>query len=270
MKPYLFCLIACAGIYSCDNSNPSQNNSKETTAPPLINYAVTTTHPHDNTLFTEGLLVYNGRMMESTGSPEDLPATQSLIGITDLATGKTEQKVQLNRAVYFGEGIAICQDKLYQLTYKNRKGFVYNPTTFDCIDSFSYNNTEGWGFTSNGTELIMSDGTPVLTFLSPDKPQVLRTLTVTSNGTPVNYLNELEYINGFIYANVWQTNTIVKIDPVNGKVTGQLDCSSLVNEQRFKNPGAMELNGIAFDAAANKIYITGKMWQQIYEISFAH
>lgn len=221
-------------------------------------------------MFTEGLLVHNGSLIESTGSPEDLPATESVITVTNLTTCKTMQKVKLNRNIYFGEGIALCKGRLYQLTYKNKKGFIYNPETFQRIDSFSYSNTEGWGLTSDGTALIMSDGTAALTFLSPDKLQVLRKLTVTNNNVPVTYLNELEYINGFIYANVWQTNTIVKIDPANGKVAGQLDCSSLVREQRFKNPDALELNGIAFDPATNKIYITGKMWQHLYEISFTH
>lgn len=255
----------------CDNNNTTTDkNTPAMPATPVINYAVTATHPHDNSLFTEGLLVHNGQLFESTGSPDDLPATRSVIGITDLKTGQTTIKAELDRKQYFGEGIAICQGKLFQLTYKTKTGFIYNPVTFQKTGSFTYTNNEGWGLTSNGTELIMSDGTPTLSFLSPDNQQVIRRLAVTENNQPVNYLNELEYINGYIYANVWQTNTIVKINPANGQVAGKLDLSSLVSEQRFKNPAALELNGIAYDSAANKIYVTGKMWQHLYEINFTH
>lgn len=239
-------------------------------ATPVINYAVKRFFPHDTTLYTEGFLVHNGRLFESTGSPEDHPEAKSVIGIIDLSSGKMEKKVELDKSKYFGEGIAILNDKLYQLTYTNQVGFIYDIKSFKKIGQFKYTNKQGWSLTTNGKELIMTDGTDKLTFLDPDSLKPVRILPVTENGLPVDKLNELEFIKGFIYANIWLTDFIVKINPANGKVEGRLDLSSLAFEARNKFPDADVLNGIAYDSATDKIYVTGKLWPNIYQVEFAH
>jgi glutamine cyclotransferase len=255
--------------------NDGTDKTKQPTEPavtpiPAINYAVVKSFPHDVTYFTEGLLVHNGQLFESTGSPDDLPYTRSLAGPIDTLTGKMDIKIELDKKEYFGEGIVILNNKLYQLTYKNRTCFVYDVPTFKRIGQFSYTNTEGWGLTTNGSEIIMSDGTDKLTFIRPDNFTPIRQLTVTENGSPRNYLNELEYIRGFIYANIWLQDVIVKIDPANGKIVGRLDLSSLANEAKARQPDAGALNGIAWDPVTDKIYVTGKLWPHIYQINFPH
>jgi glutamine cyclotransferase len=268
---FLFLSFQLFSIGCNDESKKSiENNNDAASTTPIINYAVTKVFPHDTSLFTEGFLVHNGQLFESTGSPENLTHTRSLIGTIDLKTGKLAKKIELDRSKYFGEGIVILKDKLYQLTYKNQVGFIYDIKSFKQIDSFHFSNQEGWGLTTNGSELIMSDGTENLSFMTAGNIKTVRTLTVIESGIPVEYLNELEYINGFIYANVWKTNFILKIDPARGKVIGKLDLSSLVSEAMNKNPNADVLNGIAYDANSNAIYVTGKLWSNIYQINFAH
>jgi glutamine cyclotransferase len=259
-------------LYSCKDETPTSETKTPGTAPAMkvIHYAVTNSFPHDTTLYTEGFLFHEGKLYESTGSPDQLPQTRSLIGTVDLATGKTEIKIVLDRTKFFGEGIVFFKDKLYQLTYKNRMGFIYDARSFKQTGTFNYSNAEGWGLTADGTALIMSDGTAKLTCLHPDSLKPVRTITVTENGTPVINLNELEYIRGFIYANVWQANYIVKIDPNNGKVLGRIDLTSLVFDAKNKSVNAEVLNGIAHDPATDKVYVTGKLWPDIYEISFPH
>ena len=237
---------------------------------PVINYSVINSFPHNDSLFTEGFLLHNGQLFESTGSPDDLSQTKSLIGVDDLSTGKFYKKIELDKSKYFGEGISFFKNKLYQLTYKNHLCFVYDAKTFKLLDSLQYNNAEGWSLTDDKTDLIMSDGTDKLTFLNPENFKPVKTLAVTENEEPLDSLNELEYINGYIYANVWQTNFIVKIDTLNGKVVGKLDMSSLVLEAKNKNPAADVLNGIAYDSSADKIYVTGKLWDNIYQVNFTH
>ncbi|RYE45472.1 MAG: glutaminyl-peptide cyclotransferase [Sphingobacteriales bacterium] len=234
-----------------------------------IDFKVKGSFPHDKTLFTEGLLIHNGQMIESTGSPEDMTKARSLIGIMDLKTGKMDIKVELDKSKYFGEGIAVLNDKLYQLTYKNREGFIYNANTFEKLGSFNYKNLEGWGMTTDGTHLIMSDGTSMLTFLDPESLQPVKTINVTKYGESQDMINELEYIKGYIYANVWLSNYILKIDPTNGEIVGRLDLGSIFTTERSKNTLGGEMNGIAYDAKEDKVYITGKLWENIYEIEFA-
>lgn len=258
--------VLLISLYSC-NDNPK----KEQIPPiPVINYAVVKTFPHDTTSFTEGFLVHNGQLLESTGSPVELPQTRSLVGFTDTATGKMNIKIELDSRKYFGEGIVVVKDKLYLLTYKNQTCFVYDAKSFKSIGQFLFANKEGWGLTPNGTEIIMSDGTDVLTFINPDNFTPLRQVRVTENGLSRNYINELEFINGYIYANIWQQDVIVKIDPVTGKIAGRLDISTLCHEARGRQPDADALNGIAWDSVTDKIYITGKLWPAIYQVQFPH
>ena len=263
------CIVAIA--IGCNNNSDKIQDETAPVAPAVatINFAVKASYPHDTALFTEGFLFHDGKLFESTGSPEDLPKVKSMVGITNLQTGKFEQKISLDKK-FFGEGIVFLNNKLYQLTYKNQLGFIYDAKSFKKLDSFTYKNIEGWSLTTNGKEIIMDDGTDVLTFLNPKTLQPVKILKVTEAGLPRDSLNELEFINGFIYANIWLSNNIVKIDTATGKVVGKLDLSSLVYEAKNKNPHADVLNGIAYDSVANKIYVTGKLWPNIYEVEFAH
>jgi glutamine cyclotransferase len=255
-------------VFSCNNSEKSGETTNTTNSIPAIAYKLVNSFPHDTTAFTEGFLVHNNQIFESTGSPDELAETSSVIGILDLNTGILNKKVSLDKSRYFGEGIAILNDKIYQLTYKSKTGFVYDLKTFRKLQDFSFNNNEGWGLTTDGQALIMSDGTYNLTYLDPNSLAVIKTLPVRENGYAKEQLNELEYIKGFIYANIWQTNEIVKIDPSNGNVVGKMDLGSLAIDAKTKYSKALEMNGIAFDSTSNKVYITGKMWPKVYEIDF--
>jgi glutamine cyclotransferase len=237
---------------------------------PDIHFTIAETFPHDTLSFTEGFLFHDGVLFESTGSPDNIPYTRSVFGPVDLSTGKIDKKAELDRSTYFGEGIVFVDGKILQLTYKNQLGFIYDAKTYKRIGQFNYQNKEGWGLTTDGKNIIMSDGTSTLTYLDPMTLKVVKTLNVSENGYAADYLNELEWIKGFIYANVWTTNKIVKIDPATGKVIGKLDCISLLHEARIKYSNATELNGIAYDPASDKIYVTGKLWPSIYRIEFPH
>lgn len=273
MKQYILSSFLLLLLGSCNN-NTTGEDTTTTTEPaattPIINYTVAKYFVHDTSLFTEGLLFHNGQLFESTGSPEELPNTRSMIGITDLKTGKFTKKVEIDKSKYFGEGIVFFNNKLFQLTYKNQLCFIYDANTFKKTGEFTYANKEGWSLTTDGSSLIMSDGTNVLTYIDPVKYTPTKILSVTENGYPVDKLNELEFIKGFIYANIWLTDYIVKIDPSSGAVVGKIDLSSLTNEAKNKNPNADVLNGIAYDSTTDKVYVTGKLWPVIYEVQFGH
>jgi glutaminyl-peptide cyclotransferase len=265
---FLICLLL---LISCKNSNKNfDNDETQQNTIANINYAVVKTYPHDVNSFTEGLFVLNNMLFESTGSPEELPQTNSLFGIIDTLTGKINTKAELDKKLYFGEGIAYLNGKIYQLTYKSNKGFVYDAASFKKTDEFSFSNKEGWGLTTNGKDLIMSDGTQKLSFISPDNFSVKRTINVFDNAGFVENINELEFINGFIYANIYTTNKVVKINPDNGVVVGQIDFTSLFMEAKALHPGVMEMNGIAYDSSSKFMYITGKMWPTLYKVYFSH
>lgn len=271
MKKYFSCFFLIA-LFACNDPVETKKEEQEIipeTIQPLktITYTLVEAYPHDTTSFTEGLLVHEGNLFESTGATDNLPQTRSLFGIVNLKTGKIDVKAELDRKKYFGEGIAVLYDKIYQLTYQSQVGFIYDAKTFKNLGQFSYKNKEGWGLTSDGTNLIMSDGTSDLTFLEPKNLNFLKSINVnTINYDMADQLNELEYINGFIYANIWRTNTIIKIDPATGKIVGSLDLSALAAKAKSKYKNSLEMNGIAFDPVTKNIYITGKMWPEIYRI----
>jgi glutamine cyclotransferase len=242
----------------------------EARQPAIIDFELVRTHKHDNTAFTEGLLMHRGKLLESTGSPEDMPETRSVIGEVDLSMGKLTVKAELDRSKYFGEGISILGGKLYQLTYQNKVGFVYDAETYSQTGMFTFPGKEGWGMTTDGASLIMSDGTNSLYYLDPKTMATAKTLHVNDASGPVYMLNELELINGALYANVYGTSQIVKIDTATGDVTGRIDLTSLANEAHVKYAGAMEMNGIAYNPANGTVYITGKMWPSVYEIRFKY
>jgi glutamine cyclotransferase len=259
-------------ISACNNndSNSSGTAASGKNNTPVINYGVTATWPHDTTSYTEGLLIHNGELYESTGYDSAFASTRSLFGTVDLKTGKINVRAELDKHKYFGEGIIFLRDKIYQLTYRTKIGFIYDTSTFKKIGEFTFPMEEGWGMTTDGTSLIMSDGTSTITWLNGIDFKTVKTIRVTDENGPVENINELEYIRGFIYANVYQQNYIIKIDPGSGNVMGKINLSSLAEEAKQRYPAAQQLNGIAFDSTSNKIYVTGKLWPNIYEISFSH
>ncbi len=220
-------------------------------------YAVLDSFPHDTDAFTQGLVYDDGVLYESTGI-----WGKSSVRRVDLDSGTVQQQTDLASS-YFGEGIVLWQDTLIQLTWQSRKGFVYDKDTFEQTGDFTYA-SEGWGITHNGAELIMSDGTSTLRFLNPDTFAVTREITVTDEGAPVTRLNELEYIHGEIWANVWQTDTIARIDPADGRVAGWLDLTGLLTPSQAGT--ANVLNGIAFDSVNDRILVTGKLWPLMFQI----
>lgn len=264
---FSFILVSC-NTEKVEENKTEQVDAAEAPKVPQLNYSIENQYPHDITSFTEGLLFQDHKLYESTGGADNLPQTKSLFGEVDLKTGKILVKAELDKTVYFGEGIVFLNGKIYQLTYKNQIAFIYDSKSFKQIGTFNYANREGWGMTTDGKYLIMSDGTSYLTYLDPTNYSVVKTLDVAENGYVVEKLNELEYIKGFIYANIWTTNTIVKIDPKTGDVVGKLDLTALAQDSKSKNPDALEMNGIAYDSLTNKILVTGKLWPNMYEIKF--
>jgi glutamine cyclotransferase len=233
---------------------------------PAIAYTILSQYPHDTSAYTQGLEFYKGKLYEGTGDFEN-----SSIRITDYKTGKVEKKHMMGSSSIFGEGITIFKNKLYQLTWKSNIVYVYDVTNFDKpVNTFKWP-YEGWGLTHNGTDLIISDGTSNLYFVTPENFRLKSTIRVTDNSGPVDDLNELEFIDGFVYANVYFKDFIVKIDPASGQVVGKIDLTGL-KEKFFPNQVIPErtdvLNGIAYDSTAKKIFITGKRWPKLFELKF--
>lgn len=222
--------------------------------PPVYGFKVVNTYPHDTAAFTEGLELHNGLLYESTGLEG-----KSWIGIRTIENPKYQKTVSID-AQYFGEGMTIFGDKLYQLTWKNHKGFIRDKNTLKELGTFSYQG-EGWALTHNDTHLIMSDGTAKIRFIDPKKPsQTHHSIRVTNNGQAVTQINELEWVKGEIFANIWQTDYIIRINPSTGVVTGIIDLTGLL-------PGQEDvLNGIAYDAKADRLFVTGKLWSKLFEI----
>lgn len=274
MTKFLIFIFTFVLITSCSNENKTTEtisiNTTTENETPTINYSLINTLPHDTTSYTQGLLIHDGHFFESTGSPINQKQTKSVFGILDTTNGKINIKAELDRDKYFGEGIVIIKNRVFQLTWKNQIGFIYDAKTFKPQGQFTFANKEGWGLTTDGNYIIMSDGTNILTYLDPMTLKVIKTINVSNNGYAEDYLNELEYIKGYIYANVYQKNYIVKIDTTNGNVVGIIDLSSLDSKAKLKSQGAEVLNGIAFDSISNKIYVTGKLWPDIYQIDFPH
>lgn len=272
MKRLTIMLLAFTCIMSCKEEKAPE--TKTTTQPenfvPSIEYTLGESLPHDTNSYTEGLLFHDQQLFESTGSPQSLSNTKSVLGPVDPKTGKIIIKAELDKDKYFGEGIVFFNDKLYQLTYTTQIGFIYDAKSFKQIGRFSFSNTEGWGLTTDGTSIIMSDGSNTLTYLDPATLKPTKTLNVRNAGYAEDYLNELEYINGYIYANIWTKNYVVKIDPASGDVVGILDLSMLKEKAKSKYAQSDVVNGIAYDAKADKIYVTGKLWPEIYQINFKH
>ena len=226
--------------------------------PPVHSVQVVRSYPHDSRAFTQGLVIEDGVLYEGTGLEG-----QSELRRVDLVTGRVLQRHALPSNV-FGEGITSFKGQVLQLTWKNQLGYVYDRQSFQLIRTFPYA-TEGWGLTHDGKSLILSDGSSTLYFLNPATFAVQRKLNVTAAGVPVERLNELEFVNGSILANVWLTDRIARIDPNTGRVTAWYDLSAIVRSVPNRGPDDV-LNGIAFDARTGRLYVTGKRWPALFEV----
>lgn len=236
---------------------PPPRESTET-AVPVYTYEVVNVWPHDRHAFTEGLVYLKGILIESTGLNG-----QSTLRKVDLQTGRVLQQVELSSR-YFGEGMTVLDGKIFQLTWQNQTGFVYDLESLRQEKEFSYTG-EGWGLTTDGRSLIMTDGTHQIRFLDPITFKVTRTIGVFSHGQPLTQLNELEYIKGELFANIWRTQSVVRIDPATGAVRGLIDFSGLLAPGDYA-PGVDVLNGIAYDAAGDRLFVTGKNWPKLFEV----
>lgn len=260
---FVFVLVACQE--TTENKTPKKKKAVLKPIPQLT-YEIVKEYPHDTMSFTQGLLVHEGQIFESTGSPQNIPFTKSHFGILDLNTGKIDVKAELDRQRYFGEGISILNNRIYQLTYMSKTCFVYNLSNFKKIKEITFPNQEGWGLTNDGKSLIMSDGSYFLYFLDPETFSVTKRLPVTRNKATVHYLNELEYIDGYIYANIWQDTKIVKINPENGHIVAEFDIKPLYDQAIAKYRYSQETNGIAYDSISDRLFVTGKLWPTVFEI----
>lgn len=278
MKKYIFfvlaAIFAAVLIFNAFKGSKTENPSNvdpqtiekqyaSGVAEPLnIGVNIIGVYPHDTGAYTQGLQIYNGKLYEGTGDFE-----ASSLRITDIKTGKVEQKHVMGTDKIFGEGITIFEGKIYQLTWQNNVVNVYDLNNIDKpIKTFQWP-YQGWGITNNGKELIVSDGSDKLYFVNPEDFTVKHSVSVKNNEGPVLYLNELEYVDGSVYANVYQQDYIVKIDPSNGNVIGRIDLPGVLDQYA---PGQTTdrtdvLNGIAWDSINKKMYITGKRWPKMFE-----
>lgn len=225
---------------------------------PVYTYEIVNVYPHDRNAFTQGLVFQDGILYEGTGLHG-----RSTLRKVELETGRVLQLGALP-AQFFGEGVTVYGDEIIQLTWQSNVGFVYDKDSFELLQTFNYP-TEGWGITHDGERLIMSDGTATLHFLEPETFEEINRIQVRDNAGPVVRLNELEYIRGEIYANVWQTDRIARIDPLTGQVTGWIDLAGLLSAQDRSQPVDV-LNGIAYDAENDRLFVTGKLWPKLFEI----
>jgi len=226
--------------------------------PAQYGYRVIKTYPHDRSAFTQGLEYRDGFLYEGTGK-----VGNSSLRKVDLATGRVLQKYDLPQP-YFGEGITIVNQQILELTWQSQSGFIYDKSSFRVLRSFNYPG-EGWGLTNDGKQIYMSDGSAQIRVWDPATLKEVRRITVKDGATPVTELNELEWVKGEIYANVWQTDRVARISPADGKVLGWIDLSGILPKSERTDPDAV-LNGIAYDAAGDRLFVTGKLWSKIFEI----
>ncbi len=254
-----FCIFF---FFTCNHTPPlpgSDSSTSESALPSIYTYTIVNTYLHDSNAFTQGLVFEDGFFYESTGHygastiRKVAPATGAVLAQKSVAPN------------FFGEGIAIFDDRLYQLTWKSGICFVYDKNTFELQVQFTYS-TEGWGLTHDGEKLIMSDGTNIIYFRDPNTFREIGRIEVTDSTGPVRYLNELEYINGQIFANVWQTDRIARIDPKSGKIKGWINLTGILSQTDRLHHRVGVLNGIAYDAVTDRIFVTGKWWPKLFEI----
>ncbi|MBL0938831.1 MAG: glutaminyl-peptide cyclotransferase [Gemmatimonadaceae bacterium] len=261
-------LVGTAGAFGAcgdagnDADRASAANTDSGSAPivrtPTYGYEIVATYPHDPKAFTQGLLWHQGRFFESTGQVKE-----SSIREVELASGRAIRKSDLEEP-YFGEGIVIIGDEMFQVTWENGKAFTYDWKTFTRQKTFSYDG-EGWGLTTDGSSIIMSNGSNTLIYRDPATFKAVKAVTVTDKGVPVSQLNELEWVKGEIWANVWQSEQIARIDPATGNVLGWIDLTGIL--PTIDRTGKEDvLNGIGYDAEKDRIFVTGKYWSKLFEI----
>lgn len=255
IRAWCFLLIAIGGVSAVGFAIAAQLKRTE---PPTAGFKVVAEYTHDPKAFTQGLVVIDNLLYEGTGMQGE-----STLRKVDLKTGRVMTYIPLD-ATYFGEGITVLNDRIYQLTWQNRTGFVYDLKTMKYLSTFHYTG-DGWGLTTDGKRLILSDGTSMLRFLDPKTFEVVKRLRVKGPGGQVDKLNELEYVKGEIFANIWHSDRIARISPETGEVVGWIDLTSLYP---LKARASKEdvLNGIAYDESKNRLFVTGKNWPKLYEI----
>jgi glutamine cyclotransferase len=249
----------CADMQDTETARliPAAGNPQKTGQIPVLTVKLVRTYPHDPHAFTQGLEYYGGYLYESTGI-----AGQSTLRKVALETGEVLQKVSLP-SQYFGEGLTIFHGKIYQLTWLSKKGFVYDLRSFRQVGEFPYD-TEGWGLTHDDRSLIMSDGTNKIRYVDPVSFGVTRTIELYAGGEGVVNLNELEYVKGEIFANIWHSPRIARIDASSGQVLAWIDLTSIVSKEHHSDEAV--LNGIAYDKAGDRLFVTGKNWSKLFEI----
>ncbi|HEY7305718.1 MAG TPA: glutaminyl-peptide cyclotransferase [Bryobacteraceae bacterium] len=250
----LFCLAALSFLVGLAASS----NAIKHTSVPVYGYEIVRAYPHDRAAFTQGLEYSGGFLYEGTGLHGE-----STLRREDLATGKILQELALPDQL-FGEGITVLNGRIVQLTWQSHIGFVYDQRTFGLLRNFSYPG-EGWGLANDGRVIYMSDGTPQIRCLDPATLRELQRVTVHEGRQQIEALNELEWVRGELYANVWQRNQIVRIDPRDGTVLGWIDLSGLLTPAELTN-GADVLNGIAYDSMGDRLFVTGKLWPKLFQI----
>ena len=257
-------LLVISASLACgdgDTGSPAVTPQASTPSPEVVRvytYRIVNSYPHDPEAFTQGLVYVNGVLYEGTGL-----RGESTLRRVDLVTGQVLQSRSLPDQ-FFGEGVTVWDDRIIQLTWQSKVGFVRDLATFDLVREFRYP-TEGWGLTHDGTHLIMSDGTATLHFLDPVSFEEVSRIEVLDGSSPVARLNELEFIDGEVYANIWQTDRIARISPESGQVTGWIDLTGLLSpEDRTQEVDV--LNGIAYDAENDRLFVTGKLWPRLFEI----
>ena len=244
---------------SDDSAEPAALQPQQPPEIPTYSYRVVHSFPHDPDAYTQGLLYDNGFLYESTGQ-----YGQSSLRKVELETGAVVQLHQLDDR-FFAEGLALFSNRLLQLTWQANKGFAYRLDSFEQLAEFAYP-TEGWGLTYDGELLVMSDGSATLYFRDPFTFAEVSRVAVVAQGRPVSQLNELEWIAGEVFANIWQTDTIARIDPATGQVAGWIDLTGLLNNEDRRGSNAEVLNGIAYDPEGERLFVTGKRWPKLYQI----
>jgi glutamine cyclotransferase len=249
--------LNCQTTPTAPTTAPGQKSSAQQLVP-TYGYEVVHVFPHDPQAFTQGFVFHEGNFLESTGE-----VGRSSLRRAEIETGRVIQKVDVPPP-YFAEGITLLNGKIYQLTWQHQMGFIYDALTFEQVGKFTYVG-EGWGLGNDGQSLILSDGTNQIRFLDPNTFLVKKTLAVLDAQAPIEEINEIEYVQGEIYANIWHANRIARINPQTGSVVGWIDLTGILPRGEVSDEEAV-LNGVAFDNASGRLFVTGKLWPKVFEI----
>ena len=268
---FLFIAIAssCGGGSTNTNTSPKPDPKPDPKPATVSSFEIVKEYKHDSGAFTQGLVFHNGYLYEGTGGSV-LAGGDYLSSLrkVELESGKVLKKKDLPKDI-FGEGIVVLKDKIYQLTWHAGIAYEYSLSDFKLLKEHRYDG-QGWGLTTDGTNLIQSNGSHEIRIIEPSEFKTTRKIYVfDENGQPLTQLNELEYIKGEIWANIWQTTKIARIDPENGKLLGWIDLGKMVGSETSKNPDADVLNGIAYDPLSDRLFVTGKLWSRIFEIKLS-